>query len=175
MRRKSKEIDEVLIRAMSDGDMEAFAEIYNAYAPALRRFVAGLVKNMAKAEDIVQNIFLRMASSRPVIADEQALRNWLFVCARNEVISMLRSKWESSVDKVSLYPEVPSDGVSAGEIMPVLDSALEKMPAKRSEVFRLNKVSGLSAEEIAERMGISVRTVQKHLELAGKDIRKYLN
>lgn len=39
--------------------MEAFAEIYKRYAPALRRFVTGLIKNRAKAEDIVQNIFMR--------------------------------------------------------------------------------------------------------------------
>lgn len=55
----SKTADEILIRAMSDGDMEAFAEIYKRYAPALRRFVTGLIKNRAKAEDIVQNIFMR--------------------------------------------------------------------------------------------------------------------
>lgn len=175
MRRKGKEIDDVLIRAMADGDMEAFAEIYNAYVPALRCFVAGLVKNMAKAEDIVQNIFLRLVTSRPDIRDGRSLRNWLFVCARNEVLSLLRSKWESNVDKVPLYPEVPSDGTSVGSMIPVLDSALDRMPSKRSEVFRLNKVSGLSVEEIADRMGISVRTVQKHLELASKEIKKYLN
>ena len=49
------------------------------------------------------------------------------------------------------------------------------MPQKRSEVFRMSKLEGLPVEEIAARMGISERTVQKHLEIASKEIRRHLN
>ena len=173
--RKGKIGDEILIRAMADGDMGAFAEIYKRYAPAVLRFVTGLIKNKAKAEDIVQNIFMRMVTAKPSFENVEALRNWLFVCARNEVISTLRSKWESDVDKVQVYPEVASDGIYPDVMMPLLNSVLEKMPEKRSEVFRMSRIEGRSVEEIAARMGISVRTVQKHLELANREVRKNLN
>ena len=167
--------DNILIRAMADGDMGAFAEIYRRYAPGMRRFVAGLVKDRAKAEDIVQNIFMRLMTTRPVFDNAAAFKNWLFVCARNEVVSTLRSKWESKVEKVEVFPERVSEGIQPEATLSLLDSILAKMPPKRSEVFRMSKLEGLSVEEIAARMGISVRTVQKHLEIASKEVRSHLN
>ena len=167
--------ENVLIKAMTDGDMGAFAEIYKRYAPGLRRFVTGLIKDKAKAEDIVQNIFMRLMSSKPSFENVTAFKNWLFVCARNEVVSTLRSKWESQVDRVQVLPEKISDGIQTEAMMPMLNSVLAKMPKKRSEVFRMSKLNGLSAEEIAARMGISVRTVQKHLEIARREFSQYLN
>lgn len=68
-----------------------------------------------------------------------------------------------------------SDGIGAENLRPILELALKKMPEKRSEVFRLSRLEGLSDQDIADQLGISVRTVQKHLEVAGKDIRKLLN
>jgi RNA polymerase sigma-70 factor (ECF subfamily) len=167
--------ENVLIKAMTDGDMGAFAEIYKRYAPGLRRFVTGLIKDKAKAEDIVQNIFMRLMSSKPSFENVTAFKNWLFVCARNEVVSTMRSKWESQVDRVQVLPEKISDGIQTEAMMPMLNSVLAKMPKKRSEVFRMSKLNGLSAEEIAARMGISVRTVQKHLEIARREFSHYLN
>lgn len=167
--------ENVLIKTMTDGDMGAFAEIYKRYAPGLRRFVTGLIKDKAKAEDIVQNIFMRLMSSKPSFENVTAFKNWLFVCARNEVVSTLRSKWESQVDRVQVLPEKISDGIQTEAMMPMLNSVLAKMPKKRSEVFRMSKLNGISAEEIAARMGISVRTVQKHLEIARREFSHYLN
>ena len=165
----------VLIQAMSDGDMGAFAEIYRRYAPGMRRFVAGMLKDRAKAEDVVQNIFMRLMTTRPAFESAAAFRNWLFVCARNEVVSTLRSKWESRVEKVAVFPERVTEGLLTESSLSMLDPILAKMPPKRSEVFRMSKLNGLSDEDIAARMGISVRTVQKHLELAKKDVSLYLN
>jgi RNA polymerase sigma-70 factor (ECF subfamily) len=137
--------------------------------------VTGLIKDKAKAEDIVQNIFMRLMSSKPSFENVTAFKNWLFVCARNEVVSTMRSKWESQVDRVQVLPEKISDGIQTEAMMPMLNSVLAKMPKKRSEVFRMSKLNGLSAEEIAARMGISVRTVQKHLEIARREFSHYLN
>ena len=95
--------------------------------------------------------------------------------ARNEVISTLRSKWESQVEKVELFPDKVSDGIQPETSRSLLNSILAKMPQKRSEVFRMSKLEGLPVEEIAARMGISERTVQKHLEIASKEIRRHLN
>jgi len=167
--------DEVLIRAVSDGDMGAFAEIYKRYSPPLRQFVAGLLKNNTKAEDIVQNIFMRMLTSKPVFDGLAPFKKWLLVCARNEVVSILRTKWESSVEKVHSFSDTIAGDVSSESLKPVLDDVLSKMPPKRSEVFRLSRIEGVSDEDIAAHMGISVRTVQKHLEVASKDVKKILN
>ena len=167
--------DNILIKAMADGDMGAFSEIYKRFAPGTRRFVAGMVKDRAKAEDIVQNIFLKLLTARPTFENAVAFKNWLFVCARNEVISTLRSKWESNVEKVEAFPERVSEGIQLETTRFLLDSILVKMPRRRSEVFRMSRLEGLPVEEIAARMGISERTVQKHLEIANKEVRRHLS
>ena len=172
--RKMKQ-DSKLILAMAEGDMGALAELYKRYAPGVRRFVTGLIKDKAKAEDIVQNIFLRLMSSNPSFENVNAFKNWLFICARNEAVSTLRSKWESQVDRVPVLPDMAYDGIQPDVMMPALNSVISKMPKKRSEVFRMSKLNGLSDEEIAARMGISVRTVQKHLEIAKKEVSLYLS
>ena len=97
------------------------------------------------------------------------------ICARNEVVSTLRSKWESQVDKVQVLPEGVSDDIQPDVMMNLLHPVLAKMPRKRAEVFRMSKLNGLSDEEIAARMGISVRTVEKHLELARREVSVYLS
>lgn len=154
--------------------MDSFDKIYSRYSRALMKFAMGMVKDRARAEDIVHNIFIRLLSCGIEFESEASLRNWLYVCARNEVISTLRSCWERKVVRVDNYPETAeqvSDDCGGGYDISYLQSALGSMPEKRAEVFRLSKMERLPNDEIARRMGISVRTVEKHLQLAFKDIR----
>lgn len=160
--------------------MDSWDRIYRRYAPVLRKFVAGMLKDSVRAEDIVHNIFMRLLSGKMTFESEESLRNWLYVCARNEVISTLRSKWERGVVKVGEFSESiqspePDDGISRETLSNTVVRALDRMPRKREEVFRLVKLEKLSPEEAARQLGISVRTVQKHLQLAYEDIRHNLS
>ena len=154
-----------------------FDKIYRRYYPALLLFVEKMIKDRARAEDIVHNIFMRLLSGKASFESEASLRNWLYVCARNEVVSTLRSRWESKVVKVQDYPEMPGLSMEEhdAEMSSAIRSALGDMPRKRAEVFRLSKIEQLPNEEVAKRLDISVRTVEKHLQLAYKDIRQKLN
>lgn len=154
--------------------MDSFDKIYSRYSRALMKFAMGMVKDRARAEDVVHNIFIRLLSCGIEFESEASLRNWLYVCARNEVISTLRSCWERKVVRVDNYPETAeqvSDDCGGGYDISYLQNALGSMPEKRAEVFRLSKMERLPNDEIARKMGISVRTVEKHLQLAFKDIR----
>lgn len=72
-------------------------------------------------------------------------------------------------------PATPDDStqqnLDAGELSTVVESILESMPPQRRRIFSMSRKEGLSDAEIAKRLGLSVRTVNKHIELALKDIR----
>lgn len=185
--RKHMASDEALVAGIEKADRAAFDELYRRYASPLRAFVVGMTKDKAASEDIVQNIFMRMFLSRPSFATVEAFKGWLYVSARNEVLSYLNSKWAKGVVKTSepatLLSHVPADNFS--ELLAeqeavslrsdAVHSAIDEMPQRRADVFRMSKMEKLSNEEISSRLGISPRTVEKHLQLAYKELRQKIS
>lgn len=92
--------DEVLLVKLKRGNIRSFEAIYDRYAPMVLNFVRKIIKDQMRAEDITQNIFMRLYVSRNSLDPELSLKNWLFVCARNEALDVLRSKWAKDVEKV---------------------------------------------------------------------------
>ena len=135
-----------------------------------------------RAEDVVQDVFTRLFLSRNSLSETGgSVEHWLFVCARNAAVNILKSKWQTSVDRVQdpgTLPHGESETemrVLLDETLARLDAAVSLLPDRRREIYRLSRDAHLTAAEIAERTGLSVRTVEKHLQLALKDIRSHFN
>lgn len=106
--------DEVLLVKLKRGNIRSFEAIYDRYAPMVLNFVRKMIKDQMRAEDITQNIFMRLYVSRNSLEPGLSLKNWLFVCARNEALDVLRSKWAKDLAKVQEIMEdaqasVPED------------------------------------------------------------------
>lgn len=170
--------DSELLRRMQRGDTEAFSILYHRHAPRLLNFVTGLIKDQTASEDVVQNVFVKLWSGRGQLDPSKSLTNWLFVCARNESFNILKSAWHSAVDK-DVVPQEETfnteESISFHEVQQRLAGLVSNMPDRRKEIWRMSRELHLSNTEIAERLGISVRTVDKHLSLALKDIRSGFN
>ena len=177
-----EDTDGALLLRIAEGDTAAFASLYRRYAAKLLHFVTGLLKDPQRAEDVVQDVFTRLYLSRQSLAEAGgSVEHWLFVCARNASVNILKSKWKTRVERVQ-DPGVLPHGeaeteaqVLLNEALARLDSAVSLLPDRRREIYRLSREAHLSSAEIAERTGLSVRTVEKHLELALKDIRSRFN
>ncbi len=172
--------DEVLLVKLKRGNIRSFEAIYDRYAPMVLNFVRKMIKDQMRAEDITQNIFMRLYVSRNSLDPGLSLKNWLFVCARNEALDVLRSKWAKDVEKVQEIKEdvqvsVPEDEMIRRESAAKLRTMVDDLPGQRAKILKMSKLDELSNREIAERLGLSVRTVEKHLELALKDLRGKLN
>lgn len=175
--------DEVILVKLKRGDIRSFEAIYDRYAPMVLNFVRKMIKDQMRAEDITQNIFMRLYVSRNSLEPGLSLKNWLFVCARNEASDVLRSKWAKDVAKVQEIQEimedaqvsVPEDEMIRRESAAQLRTMVDDLPDQRAKILKMSKLDELSNREIAERLGLSVRTVEKHLELALKDLRGKLN
>ncbi|MBO8448269.1 MAG: RNA polymerase sigma-70 factor [Bacteroidetes bacterium] len=165
------------VRVKADSDIKAFEQIFHKYYPMLRNFIAGLLKNPAEAEDIAQNCFMKLWFNRCSLNPEQSLKNYLFVMARNEAFNVLRSRRLQNVplsirhDGLSPLCAV-DDWLNFSETNAILQKNIEMLPPQRRAIFKMSRYIHMSNMEIAVKLNISVRTVEKHIELALRDLRK---
>jgi len=155
----------------------AFREHY----AELCTFVAGLVGSEEGAEDVVQDVFLTIwrAPDRWLEAGD-ALRPMLFVAARNRALDVLRRRRvrERYVERVALRvvpgPAGPDEVLAQREIERAFDEAVAGLSARVREIYLLHRMEGLTYREIAERLGISVKTVEAQMGRALKALRARL-
>lgn len=166
--------DGEIIRALRDGDLKGYEILFQRYYVRLRVFVKGVVKIDWVSEDIVQNVFMKLWDKRESIYGN-SINNLVFTIARNEIADWFRSRYYSSRYASSAELPYRDDGFEeefyATELADILDKAVNELSERRREVWNLSRRENLSNKEIALRLGVSVRTVDKHLEIAAKHIR----
>ena len=180
--KNSQESDKDLVMGIIKGDVRRFEKLYWRYYPRLLSFIRGLVKDAGKAQDIAQDIFMNLWNYRESLDPHLSVRNFLFVSARNRVINHFKSMIRTRTVLMPEYPEhFPSRLASPGDLAEYHQAAdhimevVTRMPDKRQTIFRMNQLENIDKDEIARMTGLSVRTVEKHLELAKKDIKNALN
>ncbi|MEN8122722.1 MAG: RNA polymerase sigma-70 factor [Bacteroidota bacterium] len=166
----------VLIR---DGDIAAFDKIYKKYSNRLYLFVFGIVKSQKDAEDIIQEVFIKVWDKRERINEHLSFQSFLFTISHNTTISLIRNKMketdfvthvksiQSPVEKASSETEIEYK-----ELKKQLESTLYQLPERQREVYSLSRDEELSYKEIAEKLGISVNTVENHMIKALKFVRE---
>jgi len=172
--------DGELTAAVRGGDDRAYDAIFLRWYPQVQRFLLTLVKENALAEDLAQSVFMKLWLFRERLNPAQSLKNYLMVLARNAALDFFRSKYHSLQTDLPTPPEhaAPERTEQKAELTETnvrIRQVVEDMPAQRREIFKMSRVEQLSNEEIALRMGLSVRTVEKHIQLALKDLRNFLN
>lgn len=180
--------EQALLSRLIRGEIKAYEELFHRYYPTFQAFVRGILKDTFAADDIAQNIFLKVWINRERLDPNKSIRNYLFVLAKHEVYNQLRTRTRNftslqEVDNRTLH-QAESAFPPGNEIEQMVDlhqtaerieAIIVGMPPKRQEVFRLSRFEHLSNKEIAERMSLSVRTVDKHLELAIRELRRHLD
>ena len=178
---RSSRSDESLITGLltqGGADVEAFEQVFHKYFPMVRNFIKGMLKDAVRSDDVAQNIFMKLWINRHSLNRNLSLKNYLCVMARNEVINILSSKSFKSVhlqDRISdkhLLDYSTDELINYTETSARISKDIESMPPQRREIFKMSRYEHLSNMEIAIRMNLSVRTVEKHIELALKDLRK---
>ena len=174
------EQDAILLRKLKQGDFKSYEAIFLRYYPKFHAFAKGMVKGDWAAEDLVQNVFMKLWIHREELNEALSLHNYLLVLTRNEVYNHIRLKnnflkYRSLVPYDDVVRESVESYYNTAEITRIVEQTVEKMPDQRRRIYRLSKEDNLSNHEIADRLGLSFRTVEKHLELALKQIRSALS
>lgn len=169
------------------GSEAAFDEIFNYYFPKLMNFAIGYVKDTEVAREIVQDTFLKLWEMRKNLAPETRLAPLLYTITRNDALNYLKQlihkqkyienrkqMYENQLNYIALKDE-SSERLIYNELYEEINKAIADLPEKCRQVFQLSRDEGLKYHEIAEKMKISVKTVETHISDALKRLREALN
>lgn len=162
-------------------ETKQYQHIYEEYAPMLLRFAAKFVSSY-HAEDIVHDVFLKLWDKQLFKLAEVDLKRILYTATRNACIDYLRrlSLEQELIDKRALqlkldeldYFEASDEVFMRNDLLAVLIGKIEELPPRTQEVFKLFYLEELKTAEIAEKLAISVRTVENLLYRALQYLRK---
>ena len=155
-----------------------FDALFQEYFDPLTRQIARMVDCEHVAQELVQDVFLRMWSGREDLAVRGELGSYLRRAARNRALDWLRREtlhreWERTAahEYQSLYAEIETADRGFAELAAGLAQTFAEMPERRRQVCQLRWVDGLGPSAIAARLGLSVKTVEIHLTRGMKDLR----
>ena len=178
MHRENTYNDPALLELVAGGDEQAFAQLIRIYWRMVYSRALAWLRSAAEAEELTQDVFLRVWTNRGKLTELERFEDWLFIIARNATLSALRVKLsrptfqaEQDAEEHRLRPDLWTEGRERYEI---LLEGIRLLPVKRQEVFRLSRLEGLTHEQIAERLGIHKDTVAQYIVKAVAFLRGYL-
>jgi len=167
------------------GDEVAFRALFDALYGPLRRFARTFVDDVATAEDLVQEAFVRLWDRRASVAPGTPHQAYLYRSVRNLALNLRRDQKtrqrlleESSVNECAVAPAAlpgPDDHLDGEELAKVLATCLADLPPRQREALHLSRFEGLSHGDVAITMGCSPRTVNNHLVAALATLRRRLS
>jgi len=165
----SKSNQELVLLIQKD-DRIAFYNIYERYCRRLHGFVLRYIKQKEDAEEIVQEVFVKIWESRNKIDAYSSFESFLFTIAYNTTISLLRKrtnehKYLEHLKSLQQHDNNPDliDEIYFNELNDRVQTFLNELTPRQKEIFQLSREEGLSHDEIAKKLDISVNTVKKHI------------
>ena len=169
-----------LILRLIEGDEDAFCELYATYKNRLIYFAMRFLKSREYAEDVFQDAFTVVWQSRRFINPDASFSSYLYTIMRNRILNQLRNaaneeKLKEGILSQALdYTEDTKREVMLNDLKSLISHALQQLTPRQREIFEMSREAQLSHKEIADKLGISVNTVQEHISTSLKLIRTYL-
>jgi len=174
------ETDEQLMRRFQRGDARAFETLMRRHRTPIHSFLRRLVGEPTRAEDLLQETFLRVIKGLSDWEPRAQVRTWLFTIARNLAADEARRRALRQTDpldapradglapgeRVAGAGRAPDDAAGDAQLRPLLEAALAGLPEEQREVFLLREHAGLSFPEIAEATGVNENTVKSRMRYA---------
>lgn len=172
--------NEALFRRMSEGDEVSFTTLFHSYTPKLYNYLLQLTKNDHIARDLVQETFLKLWVNREFLHGVANPLSYLFRIAANLSINYLRQENNRRRIRESLpvyddNHEATEEVITARVVSGMIAKAVAGLPEKRREIYRMSREQGMSHEQIATSLGLSVQTVKNQLGTALKALQQALS
>ena len=171
--------EQELLVQLKMGDEAAFTQLFKDYSPTVYKAAYLFLKSNTLAEEVVQDVFLKLWLKRAEMDVIRRLDDYLFIMARNIIFDRIKKVAYETAGQAALPQEEPfvDDAeylVRQHQCQAFLKEAVDMLPPQQKEVYHLSRVEGLSHQVIAMQLKLSPLTVKKHMTLALQTIRKHL-
>jgi len=171
--------EQQLIKEVAAGSSLAFTTLFELYKNKIFTIAFRITRSVPVAEEIVQDVFVKLWLHRERLADVAYFRAYLFTSARNETFTALKKAAKHptfmfGLTDVEHFIDTENEtSPEAADNKVMLQKAIERLPPQQAIVFRMIKLEGFSREETAEKLRLSPATVKVHLALALRSVRAF--
>jgi len=168
--------DILLLNLIGGGDELAFRHLFEAYFTPLCRFMYVYIPDKPIIEEMALDIFTYVWENRKTLQIQLSFRAYLFQAARNKCLNMLRQeKTTTSLDEINTEMiDTGTMSLEYDELYNLIQEAVFALPEKCQEIFFLSRNENLSNQKIAEKLNISIKTVEGQITKALKRIKSFL-
>lgn len=168
------------VKRLSTGSEEAFNLLFRQYEKRLYAFAISLLPHAEDAEEVVQEVFYKVWKNRASLDEDKCFKSFIFTVGKNYIYNLLSKRVSQSTYQHYLKSEAVSfattteDAFQLHELQTNIQRIMNTMPEKRKKVFVMSRFEGLKNHEIAEQLGISLSTVENHINKALKALKQKL-
>ncbi len=170
--------EQTLLQGIKEGDEEAFKALFFTYFEPLSFYANKYLGDIDSAQDVVQEVFTYLYENRENLLISESLKSFLYKSVGNRSLNILKHEAVKSRHHTAIKQDKPeadeSDWVEYAELEARIHRLVDELPPECSRVFKMSRVEHLSNQEIADRLGISKRTVETHISKALRILRNAL-
>ena len=169
-----------IIRRIRQGDIKQFETLFRSSYVSLVRYAGTLVRDRDSAEEIVQDLFFRIWNDSKKLKIESSLNGYLFRAVHNRCLHHIEHRKVVERHEREMSHTTSADNRNPAEILQYTELqekialVLEKLPERCGKIFCMSRFEGLKYSEIAEKLSVSVKTVEANMGKALKEFRKAL-
>lgn len=178
--KKMKEMgDKELLLTLKTGNRQSFTVLYNQYWSQVYNFSRLYLTSRDAAEEVVQEVFVKVWESREFIREDDNFKGLLFIITRNLIFNQSRKSFNEDFYKITMLAAMEQSydmeaEIDAKNLREYIDQLIADLPPQRKLIFTMSRNENMSYKEIAEKLSISEKTVENQISSAIKYLKQNL-
>ena len=168
------------LRRLKKGDRQSFKIVYEQYVNALHSFVVRFVKSSTIADDVVQEVFIKIWEKRESIDISKSFQAYLYTIAKNLVLNKLVqsrreiSMFQTIMEAAQILSNKTEEDIYFKETTRFIKEGVDKLPPQQKNIYDLCKNQGLTYDQVAERLKLSSHTINAQMVNCLRTLKQYL-
>jgi RNA polymerase sigma-70 factor, ECF subfamily len=169
-----------LVEKIIESDSTAFEKLYFKFVQRIYYFTKRYITTEAEIEEVVQEVFTKLWEHRMNLRTDMSINGYLLTITKNTIFNQFRRNLNHQAYCQYLitynknHTKYSNDDVLFNELKKIVEEAIEKLPPQRQKIFKMSRFNGFAYKEISKKLGLAEKTVEAHIRLAIRDIRRVL-